>query len=154
MKNSLTSALIFCAVVSLLFPMRSDAGCPDVAVLTTSLGETRIGVGEIDHVVALSPGSAKIVLADGSELSFSDSEILTLRFVDSAEVGVDAVSVESGMRMEDDAIVSESGAEVEIIDSSGRCVMVSNRGRIPLCALPKGVYFARDGRCALGFVVK
>lgn len=126
---------------------------PDVAVISTSEGETQVSLTELDRVVAESAGVARVVFSNGSSLTVSDPELLTLRFVDSSEGGVDVPTCDKSLRIEAGAVVSESGKIVEVFSASGAMVAKSSAGLIPTQMFIPGVYFARQGGATLEFVV-
>lgn len=127
---------------------------PDIAVISTSDGVTQIALTEFDRVIAESAGVARVIFSNGSSLSFSDPDLLTLRFVDSSDSGVAVPTCDRSLRLEEGAIVSEPGKIVEVFNASGVAVAKSSAGSISTRSFPLGVYIARQGVATLEFVVK
>lgn len=146
MKIGLFLGLIFVSA-------NSYGASPDIAVISTSEGETQVSLTELDRVVAESAGVARVVFSNGSSLTVSDPELLTLRFVDSSEGGVDVPTCDKSLRIEAGAVVSELGKIVEVFNASGAMVAKSSAGLIPTQMFTPGIYFARQGGATLEFVV-
>ncbi len=114
-----------------------------------------VELSTVERVIFPTDGGVSLQLSDGTVLTFSDEEFVSLRFDDYREPVVggvaEAIETSSPMTLSGDVLASRS-ENIIVYNTSGAPVAATGGTALSVASLPVGVYYAVSNGQTLKFV--